>query len=55
MRTDGSSPLTRGAPPDQTPEKFSHGSSPLTRGALWERDAVGPGDGLIPAHAGSTY
>ena len=30
------------------------GSSPLTRGKLGDRVVSGPGDGLIPAHAGKT-
>ena len=36
------------------PRGFSLGSSPLTRGARYAVQRLGPADGIIPAHAGST-
>ena len=51
----GAHPRSRGenTPPGPTAEG-EVGSSPLTRGKLHVRLLVGPGRGLIPAHAGKT-
>ena len=38
----------------RVPDLRGRGSSPLTRGKLRDRVGGGPGDGLIPAHAGKT-
>ena len=52
---DEAHPRSRGENPRTRPQGRAHrGSSPLTRGKLGDRVVSGPGDGLIPAHAGKT-